>query len=555
MLILGQHLNNFKIKGEEMISKDGMIVAYQDVDKMVAINKLPEVTNPIYLTVTKYGKTPTPDGLLSYEIFGVGENRKHRMAYIDLKIHYMNPNSAFKLKTFSKECHDILYSKEKYRLEDGVLIKDPDKGKTGSEFLYSIWDKIKFKEKTTVTTKEIEDAFKNIPKNLLFITKCPVIPAALRDIDTSGEKIIGIDEINDIYSKIISYTKNIDNNIDGFNIMMTATAARIQTLLDEIYTKLIIDKVKGNPSKYGFNKRYVVAKNIGFTSRAVVTANELNVESIDRMPVKFGITGLPIAQAVGLFFPFINKYIKDFFQNEFGSKPNYTFKKYDGTSEVVEVENRYDDVYIQDALQKFIKSPAFRIQPIPVPCKDKTRKLYMAMKGYFKKDNTSIKRRMTWLDIIYLAAVDVCENGKHMDLTRYPVTSENSQFATKIRVLTTNKTIPVLIGERVYEFYPHIDENTNPHNAFIDSVMTSSVYESQLGMDYDGDQTSQKSRFTNEANLEAEKQINSKPYYVSISGKWMRNISMEFVLTAYMLTKTDGILSKNVNLEKPMFEL
>ena len=58
--------------------------------------------------------------------------------------------------------------------------------------------------------------------------------------------------------------------------------------------------------------------------------------------------------------------------------------------------------------------------------------------------------------------------------------------------------------------------------------------------------------FTVEANQDAENRINSKGYVLNISGKLMRNISKDFIITAYELKKTDQNLS-DANKEKPLY--
>ena len=56
------------------------------------------------------------------------------------------------------------------------------------------------------------------------------------------------------------------NRDDGFGIFTTLTAARIQTLIIEIYDELLIAKLKGKPAKYGHWKRAVLAKNVDKTA-------------------------------------------------------------------------------------------------------------------------------------------------------------------------------------------------------------------------------------------------------------------------------------------------
>ena len=59
-----------------------------DVDKFIRANQLKEITNPVFFN----GPTPTEDGLLSNEIFGITKaERSGIYAYIDLGGPFFNP--------------------------------------------------------------------------------------------------------------------------------------------------------------------------------------------------------------------------------------------------------------------------------------------------------------------------------------------------------------------------------------------------------------------------------------------------------------------------------
>lgn len=530
---------------------DGLVIGMAPVDNIIKLNDLKPVTNPIYLN----GTMPTADGVLSYEIFGVGEDRRHRMGYIELGgYHFMNPVAAIKLNQYDRQLGNILFSKKNYIFKDGELIEDDENGQSGPEFLYQIWDKIKLKEKDTIITQEIEETYRSIPKDELFMSKYLVIPAGYRDINTSSSSRVSTHEINDLYSKLIAYSTDLSRD-DGFQIMNNITASRIQGLLIEIYTLLVIQKVKGQPSKNGHYKRYVVSKNLTYTARSVISAPELNVESEEDMLIKFSETGVPLAQFCALFYPFVSNWLKNFFDNEFNYGGKYPLGNDKGEIEYVKIDNTYDEVFIQNIIDIYIGSPDSRFDPIPIPYVGPDKKTYhMKHKGRFYKDNTTIDRFMTWTDLLYIAAYDISQT-KIIDVTRYPVTSENSQFASKCAIMSTKDTIPVIIGDKVYRHYPVVPEDKSDiNNVFVDTLVMSNVYAAELGADYDGDQVSEKSRFTIEANEEGFKQINSKLYYLSINGNWMRPLSREFVLTAYMLTKNNMKL-QDINKVAPKYKI
>ena len=76
-----------------------------------------------------------------------------------------------------------------------------------------------------------------------------------------------------------------------------------------------------------------------------------------------------------------------------------------------------------------------------------------------------------------------------------------------------------------------------------------------MGIRYDGDCVSIKSVFTDEANAACERYIQSNAYILDVGGNMMRDMTKDFVVTAYNLTKTDSPsdLTADCNKEKPMY--
>ena len=60
-----------------------------DPDRLIEVNDLKEVTNPVFFI---RNSIPTPDGLLSNEIFGITKyDRANTFAYINLYGTFLNP--------------------------------------------------------------------------------------------------------------------------------------------------------------------------------------------------------------------------------------------------------------------------------------------------------------------------------------------------------------------------------------------------------------------------------------------------------------------------------
>lgn len=538
-----------------MASKEaGLMAKLTPVDKLVAVNNLQEVTNPIYLN----RNVPTPDGVLSYEIFGSSqEDRRTRMAYIDLHGHYMYPLAALKLKAYDRTLDKVLFSQGRYRLtKEGALVEDDENGDSGPEFLYSIWGKVKVKDKTTASTKEIQKFYEQ-PRDKLFLTKYPVIPAFYRDINTSTNSMSKSSNVlNSWYSSIIAYTQTLNQYTETFSHMSRITQSRIQGILVQIYQELMVNTVKGNPSKFGMLRRSLQGKNINYSARCVISAPVMIKQSPEDVQVKFGYALIPMAYVLSCFFPFIIYYAKQFFDAEFiqGGKAPVMDPK---TKEIryITYTESFDENYITKLVTRYINSPSSRFDLMETPTDEDGNVYHMVLTGRFNKDNTTFTREMTLTDFLYIVAKRATKD-KHVFITRYPLDNYNGQFPCRVEISTTNNTMPVTIGNEVYKFFPVCEGD--PSNSFVETAMFSNTYLGPMGGDYDGDTISIKPVFFKEDNDECEKRIMSNGYILSVEGRLLREMTKDFVLCGYNVTRisnNDDSFLVDINTKKAKYDI
>ena len=154
-------------------------------------------------------------------------------------------------------------------------------------------------------------------------------------------------------------------------------------------------------------------------------------------------------------------------------------------------------------------------------------------------DKATISRPLTWCDVLYMAAVE-CTQDKYCMITRYPVLNNFGLFIAKINVSSTLHTIPVKVNDTIYKWYPDIDldmPRSQVANNFIDTTRFSDSYLMGLDGDYDGDQVTSKIFWTQEANAECERVVNSKSFALNPNGSNCRIIDLEAIQTFYVLTK------------------
>ena len=116
-----------------------------DPDDFVKKNECKEVINPIFFI---RDGIPTPDGLLSNDIFGLTrEERANIYGYIDLCGTFLNPFIYKLWCRMDKSIPNIVHGLKGYKLDsNGYIIEDIENGETGIQFLVKNINKIRIKE-------------------------------------------------------------------------------------------------------------------------------------------------------------------------------------------------------------------------------------------------------------------------------------------------------------------------------------------------------------------------------------------------------------------------
>ena len=137
----------------------------KDVDKFVKVNDCKPITDPVFFN----GPTPSPEGLLSNEIFGITKaERSGIYAYIDLGGTFLNPLMYKALTRLNSKIADIVMGTDTFSINDsGDIVQDPN-GHTGIDWLYKNFNKIKFKE-TESKSRASKIKFIELEKNKMWI--------------------------------------------------------------------------------------------------------------------------------------------------------------------------------------------------------------------------------------------------------------------------------------------------------------------------------------------------------------------------------------------------
>lgn len=473
-----------------------------DPDRLVKVNDLKEVTNPVFFI---RNSTPTSDGLLSNEIFGITKyDRANTFAYIDLHETFLNPliyKIWCKLDSNIKPC---IHGTDNFIINDHGMLEKDENGENGIAFIKKNIDRIKIK-RTDSKRRDMNAKFieKYMGSPEMFITKYIVCPAYYRDVN-SEKGHVAIGAINELYRNLLVFVKALKESADyGLNLN-SATRGRIQETLVQIYDWFGSGTtIKGEdtpnviPGKTGILHRAVMSKTTDYASRLVLSAPELKVESLDDIEADLDYSVLPLASACVNFLPFIIYHVRRFFENEFSGDAVIPKIK---NGEVIylhpkDYQIEFSDERIKKEIDRFCTGFSNRFIPIEVPTiEGETVKLRfkgynVSAEEYAKSDIGKLPimdRYLTWCDILYQAAVEAVED-KHILITRYPIDSYFNQFPTKIKISSTTRTEPMVLDSKFYKNYPLIrqeDIGSNTSNRFIDTLNISNLYLDGIGGDY-----------------------------------------------------------------------
>lgn len=527
-----------------------MKINLYDVDEFVKINKLQEVTSGVLF---QRGGVPHPEGLLSNDIFGITvKSRKETFAYIDLHGHFFHPHMYKVVRYMFRNVDKIINGEEFYSINDeGILVVDREKGQTGIEFLYNNWNKITWKKSGENTDVSISVGMRNERSGLIklckrdevFISKLPVEPVFYRDVKSSS-KGGETGDLNRYYTKLIRLSTLLRDR-DMFGFQFNSTNYDIQQTIVAIYDYFKQKLQKKN----GIIRKYLMGKTVDNCVRTVITAPTYHYESKNDMMVDYYHCALPISQACVLCYPLMMHWLKDFFDREIISQSLDKIVYNPDNDEVVKTvklknpSSYFDEKYIKNMMDSYIKDPSSRFNPIEIPVEGTDKRYYLHLSGkrINGRDELSsiVYRRMTITDLLFLAASDVTKD-KHTMTTRYPITDEFSVFCNKIRINSTTKTEPMMVNGHIYKWYPVIENDVPSYkmaSLFIDSLQFSNSYLEGIGGDYDGDQVTVKILFSQEANEELENYIRGAGNFINASGKLIRVISSEAIQTFYTFTK------------------
>lgn len=471
-----------------------MKVELLDIDRLIAVNKLEEVTAPrLFSTKNTYDQ----QGILSTDIFGTSRgDRRNTFAYINLRRHFIHPHLYQNvLKNMYRNIIYIVSGQKRYVIRDGILVEDDENGWTGLINLYDHWDEIKWeklKSSDTLNRKLIS----KLTRDQVFIDKILVCPPAYRDVMITGtvDSSDHVNESNNLYLKLIRSVALLSEG-GLFARQQYATQMKIQDTLVDLF-KYFEGQIS---KKQGLIRKYLIGKSVDFGTRSVISAPTYDNERLEDNMVDVEHVALPISQCCSNFYPFIESWLKNFFTREIINDPNIIiYYDHENNTEITatlkDPEVQFSEKNIKKIINDYCFNPDNRFRVlnvdvlVPSGKTDKVVKACMILKGKIMLENNAVKvlnRAMTVTDILYLACVDVCEK-RHVMVSRYPVGTDKGIYFNKIRVQSTCNHVKLIFNGKEYPYYPDINfdiEHDKIGVQFIDTLVMSNAHLDGMGAD------------------------------------------------------------------------
>lgn len=482
-----------------------------------------------------------PDGLFSEKIFGPVTDLSRYTTFGCIELNTVVIHSIIYAEIIQpNRLYVGILSGRKYATwekNDFVLADSSDKrADTGYSFFVKHLAKIA--PRTT-------DSLKNRNKELLiskyrdmvFASKMVVLPAGLRDIRTDSGRMTQ-DDINKKYIRLISYANGLSNHALSEDAMFDDIRFSLQTAIHEIF-KDIYEMMEG---KNGFLQEHYGKRKVALSTRNVASVEVSERRTIDDpLALTVNQVALPMMNAIKAFQPFIVKFIrKDLYGEVLGAGNRESIAVTDmstfNTSYIevnpAELMKYTDGPTINKFINQF-KHAGFRSSPVSITSSKGVKycllisytegnEVFVAknrseLEGMLEKASIPFELNrihpLTWAEAISIALVGILA-GKHVLVTRYPVTGDASIFTAEPVPISTIEFISATVHFND-EFTVSVPRYPIANAIYRESIGVSSSRLAGLGADFDGDMLNCTGIWGDEANREIDKYLDSMNNLVS----------------------------------------
>lgn len=445
-----------------------------------------------------------PQGLYSNIIFGKqGDSKRFEQhSLINLKTSIMHPFYLRQLKRYKSLFRDILlgisYAKwddrQKTFLPAGII-----DGRTGYSFFLEHFNDIVF-EKGGNLSREQRVRFLEENRNKAMMSKYIVLPAGLRDIELKDDGLPTEDDINPLYSRLISQASTLSEITAGTNDPVLDIPRKAMTLTSEAIFDHIFNLLEG---KRGFLQAKWASRRVFGTTRNTISSLEMGSTDLNdpRAPEQ-DVTVVGMAQFLAGTLPLMRHALKtrvlvDFLENIRGEVKlvDKETLKYVNHRIPEKISDKWGtDDGLDNLMQGFLE-PHNRHEPIVIDG-HYLKLIYRDEKGFRLLDKLGDKppgngtvKPVTWGELFYIAAAPLVAKVRAFN-TRYPITGLGSIYPSRTYLKTTAQS-KILFP---YNDFGELDKTetnyiefpaTAEKNAYHETMQVHTSTLSALGADFD----------------------------------------------------------------------
>lgn len=394
---------------------------------------------------------PDPEGLFSPIIFGITPDEKvKKVGRIDIKRKLIHPLVYTRIFERSfRNINSLIRGDEKFSVVGGKLVSDPENGKTGMDFFISVMDELNLyngieNEEDSLITKKLKESMKNLTKDDILINQWVVTPLAYRDVSTLDIDLSAIDESNNLYRDLISLSDYYESAKNQPLVNLDAITYKLQMKINGIFEYFEGMTFK----KYGIQNKLVLARNIDYSSRLVISAAKFDANNYGTNWVRFDTAGVPLSAvaANGILFALHHseKVIEDLY-NSGG------FENGDKTIPLEVLKRDYfNREIVSDMIDHYCSSWGERLNYVNIPETDTP----ITFK-YNNPDGSIVEKPLTLLEFVYMLVYVPIEVGQRCVMCRrYPIQGAFSIISLKTHVLSINKVHPISFMGQEFPYFP-----------------------------------------------------------------------------------------------------
>lgn len=536
-------------------------IQLMDVNAFIEKNNILEVTSPFIHEPSS--SALDAKGIFSETIFGevASQNRLIRMGYIDLHCRILHPivfQNLMQLKRFYTE----IMSGKSYAIWNPVekdferANDDEENADTGYTFFIKHFNEIDFKKNASLKRNDKVEVITKY-KDRIFIDKCIVAPAGIRDLNDEDGRIEK-DSINTLYISLLERTKAMPPHGD-MDPIYDSIHYGIQRKVLEIY-EYLLEFMRG---KRGFFESKYGARSIAYGTRNVITSASMEASSPESPQYhKLDEIKVPLYQAAKGYSPLVVYWMRTLFYGPIIQQGADNIPLIDPISfkqVYLPIDDKDKDALlttegINKMLDRF-RDVDYRWQAVTASADGKPYYLYLVydtgdeiwifrnleeFKTEYKylrhKDYDPGKLRpLFYAEMVYIATYHASK-GRSGTVTRYPVTSESSIYCAKTHLISTAPGRVVKIINSNTGDGPVLPEYPIIGKGFVDALMFHPSRRAGLSADYDGDTVSWIPILGDEANEECNEYVHNISAYVDADGSTQIGADDLLDITVHTLT-------------------